>query len=156
MSTIIEQRLSALGLALPPAAAPIANYVPACRTGDLLFVSGQISRTATGEVLAGKLGASVDIARGREAAKVCALNILAQAKAALGSLDRIERVVKLTGFVNATPAFTDHPQVVNGASDLLVDVLGDIGRHTRSAVGVTGLPLDAAVEIEAILAVVKG
>jgi enamine deaminase RidA (YjgF/YER057c/UK114 family) len=93
------------------------------------------------------------MAQGREAAKVCALNILAQAKAALGSLDRIERVVKLTGFVNAAPQFTDHPQVVNGASDLLVEVLGDKGRHTRSAVGMSSLPIDAAVEVEAILAV---
>ena len=155
-STPIEQRLKALGLALPAAAAPIANYVPACQIGDLLFISGQISRTASGEVITGKLGGGVEIAAGREAAKLCALHILAQAKAALGSLDRIERVVKLTGFVNAVPAFTGHPQVVNGASDLLVEVLGDKGRHTRSAVGVAGLPLDAAVEIEAIIAITKG
>ena len=154
-NTDVEQKLKALGLVLPPAAAPIANYIPACQVGDLLFISGQISRTAAGTIISGKLGDGVDIAAGREAAKVCALNILAQAKAAVGSLDRIARVVKLTGFVNATPAFTDHPQVVNGASDLLVDVLGDKGRHTRSAVGVAGLPLDAAVEIEAIFAIAK-
>ena len=156
MSTTIEQRLAGLGLTLPAAAAPIANYVPACVTGDLLFISGQISRRPSGEVIAGKLGGGVDITLGREAARLCALHILAQSKAALGSLDRIGRIVKLTGFVNATPAFTDHPQVVNGASDLLVELLGDTGRHTRSAVGVAGLPLDAAVEIEAIIAIAKG
>lgn len=153
MTTSIESRLSALGLALPAAPAPVANYVPACHVGGLLFISGQISRTGDGKVLAGKLGGGVDVAAGREAAKVCALNLLAQAKAALGSLDRIERVVKLTGFVNSTPSFTDQPQVVNGASDLLVELLGDKGRHTRSAVGVAALPADAAVEIEAIFAV---
>lgn len=153
MSQSIDARLAALGLALPSAPAPVANYVPTCQTGGLLFVSGQISRTGEGKVLAGKLGAGVDVAAGREAAKVCALNLLAQVKAALGSLDRIERVVKLTGFVNSTPNFTDQPQVVNGASDFLVELLGDKGRHTRSAVGVAALPADAAVEIEAIFAV---
>ena len=151
MSDTPEQRLAALNLSLPAAAAPIANYVPFCRTGSLLFVSGQISRTSDGRVLAGKLGGGVDTAAGREAAQICALSILAQAKAALGSLDRIKRIVKLTGFVNAAPQFTDHPHVVNGASDLLVSVLGDKGRHTRSAVGVSSLPADAAVEIEAII-----
>ena len=151
-----EKRLAELGLSLPAAPAPVANYVPTAMVGNLLFVSGQISRTGAGVTMTGKLGAGVDIATGRDAAKVCALNILAQAKAALGSLDRIERIVKLTGFVNAAPTFTDHPQVVNGASDLLVEVLGDRGRHTRSAVGVAGLPLDAAVEVEAIIAVTKG
>lgn len=151
--TTIESRLKDLGLTLPDAPAPVANYVPTALTGGLLFVSGQVSRKADGQVIKGKLGAGLDMAQGREAAKVCALNILAQAKAALGSLDRIERVVKLTGFVNAAPQFTDHPQVVNGASDLLVEVLGDKGRHTRSAVGMSSLPIDAAVEVEAILAV---
>lgn len=151
--TSIESRLRELGLALPDAPAPVANYVPACQIGDLLFISGQVSRKADGGMIAGKLGGGLDVAQGREAARVCALNILAQAKAALGSLDRIARVVKLTGFVNAVPTFTDHPQVVNGASDLLVEVLGDRGRHTRSAVGMSSLPIDAAVEVEAILAV---
>ena len=155
MASLVDSRIAALGLELPPAPAPVANYVPTCLTGNLLFVSGQISKSADGLIIAGKLGGGVEIARGREAAKACALNILAQAKAALGSLDRIERIVKLTGFVNASPSFTDHPQVVNGASDLLVDILGDKGRHTRSAVGVAGLPFDAAVEIEAIIAVAK-
>lgn len=151
--TTIENRLKTLGLQLPDAPAPVANYVPTCLTGGLLFVSGQVSRKGDGQVIKGRLGAGLDVAQGREAAKVCALNILAQAKAALGSLDRIERVVKLTGFVNSTPTFVEQPQVVNGASDLLVEVLGDKGRHTRSAVGVAALPVDAAVEIEAILAV---
>lgn len=155
MAGKIETRLTELGLTLPAAPAPVANYVPAVISGDLLFISGQISRGGDGTTMTGKLGGGVEVARGREAARVCALNILAQAKAALGSLDRIDRVVKLTGFVNATPDFVDHPQVVNGASDLLVDVLGDKGRHTRSAVGVAGLPLDAAVEIEAIIAIAK-
>jgi enamine deaminase RidA (YjgF/YER057c/UK114 family) len=153
MTETIETKLATLGLTLPDAPAPVANYVPTCLTGGLLFISGQVSRRGDGQVLTGKLGDGLDIAAGREAAKVCALNILAQAKAALGSLDRIERVVKLTGFVNSSPTFNGHPQVVNGASDLLVEVLGDKGRHTRSAVGVAALPVDAAVEIEAILAV---
>jgi enamine deaminase RidA (YjgF/YER057c/UK114 family) len=148
-----EEKLAALGLSLPAAPAPVANYVPALQSGHLLFVSGQISKAVTGEVITGKLGGGVDVARGREAARACALNILAQAKAALGSLERIERIVKLTGFVASTPAFTDQPQVVNGCSDLLVEVLGERGRHTRSAVGVAALPLDAAVEVEAIIAV---
>ncbi len=153
MTDTIEAKLTALGLALPDAPAPVANYVPTCLAGGLLFISGQVSRRGDGQVLTGKLGEGLDVAAGREAAKVCALNILAQAKAALGSLERIERVVKLTGFVNSSPTFNGHPQVVNGASDLLVEVLGDKGRHTRSAVGVAALPVDAAVEIEAILAV---
>ncbi len=155
MSGTIEKRLAELGFTLPPAPAPVANYVPTVVTGNLLFVSGQISRSGDGTTLTGKLGAGVDIAKGREAARICALNILAQANAALGSLDRIARIVKLTGFVNAVPGFVDHPQVVNGASDLLVEVLGDRGRHTRSAVGVAGLPLDAAVEVEAIIEVAR-
>lgn len=152
MTKIVEERLKALGLTLPGAPAPVANYVPFHITGNLLFISGQISRAADGSIMTGKLGRGVDVAAGRAAAKLCALNILAQAGAALGNLDRISQVVKLTGFVNAVPEFTEHPQVVNGASDCLVDVLGDKGRHTRSAVGVGSLPLDAAVEVEAIVA----
>ncbi len=151
----IEQRLASLGLTLPPAPAPVANYVPGIVHNGLLLISGQVSKAASGEVITGKLGAGVDVARGREAARICALNILAQAKAALGSLERVERVLKLTGFVNSAADFTDQPQVVNGASDLLVEALGEKGRHTRSAVGVSALPLDAAVEIEAIIAVAK-
>jgi enamine deaminase RidA (YjgF/YER057c/UK114 family) len=153
VTTSAEEKIVAMGLVLPAAPAPVANYVPAVLAGSLLFVSGQISKTASGEIIAGKLGGGVDVGRGREAARACALNILAQAKAALGSLDRIERVVKLTGFVASAPGFTDQPQVVNGCSDLLVEVLGERGRHSRSAVGVAALPLDAAVEVEAIFAI---
>lgn len=149
----IEGKLSAMGLALPEAPAPVANYVPTCQAAGLLFVSGQVSRGADGRLLTGKLGQGVDIAGGQAAARACALNILAQVKSALGSLDRIQRVVKLTGFVNSAPDFLDHPQVVNGASDLLVALLGEKGRHTRSAVGVAALPGNSAVEIEAIIAV---
>ena len=156
MTGQVEQRLAALGITLPQAPAPVANYVPTVVSGNLLFISGQISKPGTGPVITGKLGAGLEIAKGREAARTCALNILAQAQGALGTLDRIVRVVKLTGFVNAAPSFTDHPQVVNGASDLLVEVLGDKGRHTRSAVGVSGLPLDAAVEVEAIIEIRQG
>lgn len=152
MTKTVDERLKALGLTLPDAPAPVANYVPFHVAGNLLFISGQISRAADGSIMTGKLGNGVDVAAGRAAAKLCALNILAQTRAALGSLDRITQVVKLTGFVNAAPEFKEHPQVVNGASDCLVDVLGDKGRHTRSAVGVGSLPLDAAVEVEAIIA----
>ena len=151
MAGTVETRLQALGLSLPATPAPVANYVPFHLVGNLLFISGQISRAGDGRVAAGKLGGGVDVSQGREAAKLCALNILAVAKAALGDLDRIARVVKLTGFVNAVASFTEHPQVVNGASDCLVEVLGDKGRHTRSAVGMGSLPLDAAVEVEAII-----
>ncbi len=155
MTGTTSARLKALGITLPPAPAPVANYVPTAIVGDLLFVSGQISKAADGSLVTGKLGDGVDIEKGRLAARYCALNILAQANAALGNLDRIQRIVKLTGFVSAAASFNDHPQVVNGASDLLVEILGDRGRHTRSAVGVAGLPLDAAVEVEAIIAIAK-
>lgn len=156
MTGSTKARLQALGITLPPAPAPVANYVPTAIIGGLLFVSGQISKAADGSLVTGKLGGGLDVGKGREAARLCALNVLAQASAALaGDLDRIERIVKLTGFVNAVPAFADHPQVVNGASDILIEILGDRGRHTRSAVGVAGLPLDAAVEVEAIIAVAK-
>lgn len=149
-----QQRLKALGLTLPAAPQPLANYVPALLSGDLLFVSGQISRAADGGVLAGTLGAGLGVAQGQEAARACALAILAQAQAALGSLERIEAIVRITGYVAAAPGFTEHPQVVNGASDLLVAVLGDKGRHTRAAIGVASLPAGAAVEIDAIIKVV--
>ena len=149
----VEARLKELGITLPGAPAPVANYVPCHIIGNLLFVSGQVSRAADGKIMAGKLGAGVAVSQGQAAARLCALNILAQAKAALGNLDRIAQVVKLTGFVNATPGFTEHPQVVNGCSDCLVEILGDKGRHTRSAVGMGSLPLDATVEVEAIIAI---
>jgi enamine deaminase RidA (YjgF/YER057c/UK114 family) len=151
MSGEIEARLEKLGLTLPPAPSAVANYVPHLVAGDLLFISGQISKAADGSLVKGRLGADVALDTGKYAAQLCALNILAQAKAALGSLDRIAKVMRLTGFVASTPEFAEHPQIVNGASDLLVEVLGDHGRHTRSAVGVASLPLNAAVEIDAII-----
>jgi enamine deaminase RidA (YjgF/YER057c/UK114 family) len=151
MSGKVEARLGALGITLPEAPNPVANYVPALLAGNLLFISGQISKAADGTIVKGRLGAELTVAQGREAARASSLAILAQAKAAIGDLDRIAQVVKLTGFVAATPEFTDHPQVINGASDLMVEVLGDSGRHTRAAVGVASLPLGCAVEIDAIL-----
>ncbi len=150
MSNPIETRLSELGLTLPDAPAPAANYVPFVQSGAMLYVSGQISQTAEGLTL-GKLGADMDVAAGAEAAKSCALSLIAQARAACdGDLSRIARVVKLTGFVNSTADFTDQPKVINGASDLMVAVFGEAGRHARSAVSAASLPLGVAVEIEAI------
>jgi enamine deaminase RidA (YjgF/YER057c/UK114 family) len=151
MTTTAEDRLKALGLALPSAPAPVANYVPYLISGDLLFVSGQISKAGDGTVVKGILGVDLDVATGQHAARVCALNILAQAKAALGDLQRVAQVLRLTGFVASTPQNSEQPLVINGASDLMVAVLGDAGRHTRAAVGVASLPVGAAVEIDAIL-----
>ena len=151
MTDSIEGRLEELGLTLPDAPAPVANYVPFLISGEQLFISGQVSKDADGQMLTGTAGVSVDVARGQAAAKLCALNILAQAKAALGSLERIEQILRLTGFVASSPDFGDQPKIINGASDLMVAVLGDRGRHTRSAVGVASLPMGAAVEIDAIL-----
>jgi len=151
MSGKVEARLKSLGIALPAAPNPVANYVPSCLAGNLLFISGQISRRPDGAVTTGRLGANLTVDQGRAAARLAALNVLAQVKAAVGDLDRIAQVVRLTGFVAAAPDFTDHPQVVNGASDLMVEVLGDKGRHTRAAVGVSGLPMGCAVEVDAIL-----
>lgn len=151
--TSIDQRLADLGLKLPEAPQPVANYVPFLLSGDQLFISGQIAKDATGRILTGTLGAGVLIEEGQEAARHCALNLLAQAKAALGDLSRITQVLRLTGFVASTPDFTDHPKIINGASDLFVAVLGDAGRHTRAAVGVASLPLNACVEIDAIFKV---
>lgn len=155
MAGRIEARLRDLGLELPQAAAPVAAYVPVVRTGNLLFTSGQITLW-NGELRhVGKLGAGLTVEQGQEAARLCALNILAQAKAALdGDLDRVVRVVKLVGFVNSTPDFTDQPKVVNGASELMLAVFGDAGRHARSAVSAGSLPLGVAVEVEAIFEVV--
>lgn len=149
MSSKVEARLDELGLTLPNAPAPAANYVPYVISGHLLFVSGQIAQGPDG-LIRGKLGADLDAEAGAEAARHCALALIAQARAATGDLDRIARVVKLTGFVNAAPDFTDHPKVINGASDLFVAVFGDKGRHARAAVGAPSLPLGVAVEIEGI------
>jgi enamine deaminase RidA (YjgF/YER057c/UK114 family) len=153
MTSSVETALAGLRLALPEANAPVANYVPYVRTGNLLFVSGQISKTTSGAVVNGKLGVDVDVAGGQKAAELCALNILSQVKAAIGDLDKIVRVVRLNAFVNSAPEFTDQPQVVNGASNLFANVLGDKGKHSRTAVGVAALPLGVAVEIDAIIEV---
>ena len=155
MSGKTDARLSALGITLPDAAAPVANYIPTRIVGNLLFVSGQVSRTHDGKLLAGKLGAEIDVDKGKAAARQCALALLAQAKAALGDLDRIVACVKLLGFVNCTADFGQQPAVVNGCSDLLVEVLGDAGRHARSAVGTNALPMNATVEIEAIFQIAE-
>lgn len=150
MTGQIETRLAELGVTLPEAQAPAANYVPFVQVGDLVFVSGQISNGPDG-LITGKLGADMTTADGTAAAKTCAIALLAQCKAACGGdLDRLVRVVKLTGFVNSTADFTEQPQVVNGCSDFLVEALGDQGRHSRSAVSAAALPLNVAVEIEAI------
>jgi enamine deaminase RidA (YjgF/YER057c/UK114 family) len=148
----MESRLAELGIALPEPAAPVAAYVPTVEAGGLLHVSGQLPFVG-GKLVTGRLGENVSLDAGIAAARACGLMILAQAKAALGSLDRVERVVKLGAFVNSTSAFTDQPKVANGASELMAEVFGDAGRHARSAVGVPVLPLGAAVEVDAILAV---
>lgn len=144
-----DARITQLGITLPDAPAPAANYVPYVQSGTLLFVSGQISAGPEG-LIRGRLGEDMDAIAGAAAARACGLALIAQARAALGSLDRIARVVKLTGFVNSTPDFTDQPEVVNGCSDLMVEVFGEAGRHARAAVSAAALPRGVAVEVEAI------
>ncbi len=151
MSQTIAARLNELGLELPASSPPGANYVPVVQSGNLLFVSGQVS-AIPGEKYLGKLGDGVSLDEGQAAARVCAISLLAQLQHHLGDLDRVDRFVKLTGFVNCTPDFTDIHLVINGASDLLVEVYGDRGRHARSAIGMGSLPLGFAVEVEAIVA----
>ena len=147
----IDKRLAELGLMLPVPAKPVANYVPWVRTGNLVFVSGQGAMFDGKIQYPGKLGDNVSLEDGAKSARGCAINILAQLREACGgNLDRVKRIVKLVGFVNATPSFADHPKVVNGASDLMVEVFGDKGRHARSAVGSPSLPVNLSVEIEAI------
>ena len=154
MAGMVENKLTELGLTLPALAAPIANYVGFVRTGDLLFVSGQLCLGADGKLVAkGKLGAEVSIEDGQKAARACAVNLLAQIKAAVGDLDRVVRVVRLGGFISSVPSFLDGPKVMNGASDLMVTVFGDKGRHARTTIGVAVLPLDAAVEVEGLFEV---
>jgi len=154
MTGRIAATLKELGIGLPPAAAAQGAYVPYVRSGALLFVSGQITMGENGLEYLGTLGRDVNLENGKRAARLAALNVIAQAAASLdGDLDRIKRVVKVTGFVNSSPDFTQHPEVVNGASDLFVEVFGDAGRHARAAVGVSSLPRNAAVEIEAIFEV---
>ena len=151
MAGKVDQRLAELGVELPDAPAPAANYVPYTISGNQLIVSGQIYMGPNGLEYVAKLGADADVETGQAAARLCAINILAQANAALGDLDRITQVLKIQGFVNATPDFTQHPAVINGASDFLVEVLGDAGKHARAAVGMGSLPLGVAVEIDAII-----
>ena len=145
----VEKKLADLGIALFAPAAPVANYVPFVRTGNLLVLSGQLCFDANGKIVAkGQLGGAVSIEDGQKAARVCAINLLSQIKAGLGDLDKVVRVVRLGGFINSAPGFADGPKVMNGASDLMVTAFGDKGRHARTTVGVSALPLDAAVEVE--------
>ena len=148
----IEARLSERGITLPEPAAPVASYVPVVVAGGLAHVSGQLPFIG-GQLVTGRLGEDVSLEDGTAAARACGLMVLAQVRAALGSLDRVERVVKLGVFVNSAGTFTDQPKVANGASDLMADLFGDAGKHARAAVGVPALPLGAAVEVDAILAV---
>jgi enamine deaminase RidA (YjgF/YER057c/UK114 family) len=152
----VETKLAELGITLPTPAAPVANYVPFVRTGNLVVVSGQICLGPDGKLAdahKGKLGAEVSPEKGQEAARLCAINVLAQLKSAVGDLDKVVRCVRLGGFINAVPTYAAVPVVMNGASDLMVAVLGDKGRHARSTIGVAELPADAAVEVEAIFEV---
>jgi enamine deaminase RidA (YjgF/YER057c/UK114 family) len=154
MAGQVDKKLADLGIVLPTPASPVANYVPFVRTGSLLFVSGQICFDGHGKLVAkGKVGGNVTIEDGQKAARACAINLLAQVKAALGDLDRVARVVRLGGFINSEPTFLEGPKVMNGASDLVVDVFGDRGRHARTTVGVAALPADAAVEVEGLFEV---
>ena len=151
MASEIEARLAALGIELPTPGKPGANYVPFVITGKLVFVSGQVPLAPDGVKFVGKVGREYSIEEGQQAARLCAINILGMLKAAAGDLDRIARIVKVVGFVNATPEFTDVHKVINGASDLITEVLGDnVGKHARSAIGMGTLPLGVAVEVEAI------
>jgi enamine deaminase RidA (YjgF/YER057c/UK114 family) len=154
MAGTVEQKLAAQGVVLHEPVSPVANYVGFVRTGNLLFVSGQVCVNPEGKLIAkGKLGAGVTIEEGNAAARGCAINLLAQIKAALGDLDKVVRVVRLGGFVNSAPDFLDGPKVLNGASDLMVLAFGDKGRHARTTVGVAALPADAAVEVEGLFEV---
>ena len=150
MAGTVEKKLAELGIVLPEPVSPVANYVPFVRTGNFMVVSGQLCLDAEGKLVAkGQLGGGVSIDDGVKAARACAINILAQLKAALGDLDKIARVVRLGGYINSAPGFPDGPKVMNGASDLMVAVFGDKGRHARTTIGVAALPMDAAVEVEA-------
>jgi enamine deaminase RidA (YjgF/YER057c/UK114 family) len=149
MAGAVESKLNALGITLKEPAKPIANYVPYVRTGNLLTVSGQLCFGGDGKLVAtGQLGAGVSVEDGQKAARACAISLITQVKAALGDLDKVKQVVRLGGFINSAPGFTDGPKVMNGASDLMVDVFGDNGKHARSTVGVSALPANAAVEVE--------
>ncbi len=154
MASTIDQRLSQLGIKLPAPGAPGGNYVPFVRCGNLVFMAGQVTRMDGKMQYVGKVGRDVSVEDGQKAARVCALNLLAQLKVACdGNLDRVVRCVRLGGFVNCTPEFNEQPKVVNGASDVMVEVFGDRGTHARTAVGVGSLPMDSTVEVEAIFEV---
>ena len=146
----IEAKLRDLGINLPAPPAPVASYVPTVTSGNLLFVSGQITSAPEGLKFVGVVGQDLKVEDGKAAARLCAVNVLAQVKAALGDLDRVKRCVKLSVFVNAVPDFTQHPEVANGASDLMVEVFGDAGKHARAAMGAGSLPRGVAVEVEAV------
>ena len=154
MSENIAARLKELGITLPAAPAPVASYVPFVRSGNLVFISGQVTATPDGLKYLGPVGSELSLEDGRAAARLCALNVVAQLNAALdGNLDRVKRCVKLGVFVNAIPGFSQHPEVANGASDLIVEIFGDAGRHSRAAVGAGSLPRNVATEVEAIFEV---
>ncbi len=151
MAGEVDARLAELGIEVPEAAAPVANYVGYVRSGNLVFVSGQVPLVDGAFKFQGKVGAEFSVEEGQQAARICAINIIAQLKAACdGDLDRVQRILKLGGFVNSTPEFADQPKVINGASDLMVAVFGDAGKHTRAAVSAGALPLGVAVEIDAV------
>jgi enamine deaminase RidA (YjgF/YER057c/UK114 family) len=157
MAGFVEKKLASLDITLPTPASPIANYVPFVRIGNTLVVSGQLCFGSDGKLTAkGQLGGGVSIEDGQKAARACAVNLLAHLKAALGDLDKVTRVVRLGGFINSAPGFTDSPKVMNGASDLMVEVFGEKGRHARSTVGVSALPADSAVEVEGLFEVSSG
>jgi enamine deaminase RidA (YjgF/YER057c/UK114 family) len=154
MAGMVEKRLADMGIILPAAATPVANYVPFVRVRNSLICSGQICFDGEGKLVAkGKLGGGISIEQGQNAARACAINLLAQVKAAIGDLDKVSRVMRLGGFINSTPDFIDGPKVMNGASDLMVAAFADKGRHARTTVGVAVLPLDAAVEVEGLFEV---
>jgi enamine deaminase RidA (YjgF/YER057c/UK114 family) len=154
MAGMVDNKLKELGIVLKDAPAPVANYVPFVRTGNLLVVSGQLCFDGDGKIVVkGQLGGGISIEDGQKAARACAVNLLAQVKAALGDLDRVSRVVRLGGFINSVAGFTEGPKVMNGASDLMVAVFGDKGKHARTTVGVAALPADAAVEVEGLFEV---
>ena len=156
MSSNIEKRLGEIGITLPPPGAPGGNYVPFVVVGDLAFMAGQVAREAGKMKYTGKVGRELTVEQGAAAARLCAVNLLAQLKAACGGdLDRVDRCVRLGGFVNSPPDFFEHPKIVNGASDLMVEVFGERGQHARTAVGVAALPLNSAVEVEAIFLLKK-
>ena len=152
---MIEERLSELGITLPKAAAPVASYVPVVVSGNLAYVSGQLPFIG-GNLVTGRLGDDISVERGMEAARACALMILAQLKATDIALDSVERIVKLGAFVNCTDDFADQPKVANGASDVMFEIFGESGRHARAAVGVPALPLHAVVEVDAVIALKEG